>query len=227
MSFVLKSCIAWRGTKIASPSIAPSSRTTWEIDYETERMANMAAVVVNLNANGVEQPLPEEEEETYEMAYNRACFLLATGRPEEAEQLLLKAEKMCVDYLREDQDEDNEDDIEQETGIIKVQRGYAVQIQRGGEREREAQTIYNAVLKTKPSDIGLVAVASNNLLTINKDQNIFDSKKRIKAATVDGLESKLTSKHQSVISRNNALLAMYTNQVKFMILSCGTGKGDV
>ena len=51
------------------------------------------------------------------------------------------------------------------------------------------------------------------MLCLNKDQNIFDSKKRIKAATVEGLEHKLTSKHQAAIARNNALLAMYTNQV--------------
>merc|ERR1712020_69246 len=79
--------------------------------------------------------------------------------------------------------------------------------------DREAQAIYNSVLKSKPSDIGLIAVASNNMLCLNKDQNIFDSKKRIKAATVEGLEHKLTSKHQAAIERNNALLAMYTNQV--------------
>ena len=51
------------------------------------------------------------------------------------------------------------------------------------------------------------------MLCLNKDQNIFDSKKRIKAATVEGLEHKLTSAHQAAIARNNALLAMYTNQV--------------
>jgi signal recognition particle subunit SRP72 len=69
------------------------------------------------------------------------------------------------------------------------------------------------VLKTKPSDIGLLAVASNNLMTLNRDQNIFDSKKRIKSATAEGLEHKLTSAHRRTIARNNALLAMYTNQV--------------
>ena len=63
------------------------------------------------------------------------------------------------------------------------------------------------------ADIGLVAVASNNLVTLNKDQNIFDSKKKIKAATADGMEHKLTSVHRAAIARNNALLAMYTNQV--------------
>lgn len=69
------------------------------------------------------------------------------------------------------------------------------------------------MLRNKPSDIGLVAVASNNLLAINGDQNIFDSKKRVKAATVEGLELKLTNKQRSAIARNNALLAMYTAQV--------------
>ena len=68
-------------------------------------------------------------------------------------------------------------------------------------------------MKSKPADIGLVAVASNNLVTLNKDQNIFDSKKKIKAATADGMEHKLTSVHRAAIARNNALLAMYTNQV--------------
>ena len=71
------------------------------------------------------------------------------------------------------------------------------------------------VLKSKPSDIGLVAVASNNLLCLNRDQNIFDSKKRLKAATVEGLELKLTSSQRRQIARNSALLAMFTAQVSF------------
>ena len=54
-----------------------------------------------------------------------------------------------------------------------------------------AQTIYNQVLRNKPSDIGLPAVASNNLIAVNKDKNIFDSEKRIKAATVEVLETML------------------------------------
>ena len=70
------------------------------------------------------------------------------------------------------------------------------------------------VLKSKPSDIGLVAVASNNLLCLNRDQNIFDSKKRLKAATVEGLELKLTSSQRRQIARNSALLAMFTAQVR-------------
>ena len=40
-------------------------------------------------------------------------------------------------------------------------------LQRQG-KEKEAQNLYNSVLKQRPEDIGLVAVASNNLLTINR-----------------------------------------------------------
>ena len=91
-----------------------------------------------------------------------------------------------------------------------MQLGYVMQRQG---RDKEAQVVYNQVLRSKPSDIGLTAVASNNLIAVNKDQNIFDSKKRIKAATVDGLDQKLTSSQRSAIARNNALLAMFTAQV--------------
>jgi signal recognition particle subunit SRP72 len=49
--------------------------------------------------------------------------------------------------------------------VFQVQLGYVLQ-QLG--KEKEAQSIYNAVLRAKPADIGLVAVASNNLITINR-----------------------------------------------------------
>ena len=138
----------------------------------------------------------------------QACHLLAQAKWSQAEKKLAKALKMAQDFLEEE--DETAEDIEKETGIIQVQIAFAKQMQGN---EREAQAMYNQVLKTKPTDIGLVAVASNNLLTLNKDQNIFDSKKRIKAATADGLEHKLTTGHRRAIARNNALLAMYTNQV--------------
>jgi len=79
-------------------------------------------------------------------------------------------------------------------------------------REKEAQSIYTAALKQKPDDIGLVAIASNNMVVINKDQNVFDSKKKMKNATLEGLEHKLTSRQRKNIALNHSLLALYTNQ---------------
>ena len=104
----------------------------------------------------------------------------------------MKAEKVARKFLEED--EAGEDEIEEETGIIKVQLGYVMQRQG---RDKVAQVVYNQVLRSKPSDIGLTAVASNNLIAVNKDQNIFDSKKWIKAATVEGLETKLNSSQRT------------------------------
>ena len=48
---------------------------------------------------------------------------------------------------------------------VQVQLAYVLQMQG---KEKEAQAIYNNVLKNKPADIGLIAVASNNLLTLNR-----------------------------------------------------------
>ena len=50
-------------------------------------------------------------------------------------------------------------------------------------------------------------------MIVGRDQNIFDSKKRLKAATAEGLELKLTSAQRNIIARNQALLAMFTAQV--------------
>jgi signal recognition particle subunit SRP72 len=55
-------------------------------------------------------------------------------------------------------------------------------------------------------------VASNNLLCLNKDQNVFDSKKRIKVATASEMEQKLNSIQRRVIGYNEILFAIVTNQ---------------
>ena len=58
-----------------------------------------------------------------------------------------------------------------------------------------------------------MAVVSNNLVCINKDQNVFDTKKRIKASSVDGLQYKLFQAQRSSILVNQALFYLNNNQV--------------
>lgn len=101
----------------------------------------------------------------------------------------------------------------------------------------------------RPSDVGLLAVTANNIITVNKvnnavyevvlhklsnirrnrtvqeinpcfffssnlqDQNVFDSKKKVKLTNAEGVEHKLAKKQLQAIELNKALLAMYTNQV--------------
>ena len=152
--------------------------------------------------------------DTYELAYNQACKLISQGQHVKAEKLLQKSLKMCEDFykeeMEEDEDEDDEDMLDRETASIKAQLAYCLQMQG---RDKEALTLYNNVLRARPDDLALTAVIANNIIGINKDQNIFDSKKRIKTATADGVEHKLTFSARKTIARNHAVLAMTTNQV--------------
>ncbi|XP_054060028.1 signal recognition particle subunit SRP72 isoform X2 [Rissa tridactyla] len=49
-------------------------------------------------------------------------------------------------------------------------------------------------------------------LSEDSDQNVFDSKKKVKLTNAEGVEHKLSKKQLQAIEFNKALLAMYTNQ---------------
>lgn len=79
-------------------------------------------------------------------------------------------------------------------------------------RIKEAHQLYTSNLKAKLDDIALMAVASNNVVCINKDQNLFDSKKKMKVALNEALLYKLPSKQRKYIALNNAVFNYYINQ---------------
>uniref|UniRef100_A0A8D8W6P3 Signal recognition particle subunit SRP72 n=1 Tax=Cacopsylla melanoneura TaxID=428564 RepID=A0A8D8W6P3_9HEMI len=173
-------------------------------EYEDERETNLAAVIANLAATQSKVDVPDLRESTYELVYNAACSLIGKGQYIEAEKKLRLAEKLWKEAL-----EDDEDEILDEIHILKVQQAYCMQMQG---REKDSQNIYTSILKEKPTDVGLVAVANNNMAVINRDQNLFDSKKRMKNTLLDELDHKLNSRQKKIILMNNCLLALYTNQ---------------
>uniref|UniRef100_A0A452J2N6 Signal recognition particle subunit SRP72 n=1 Tax=Gopherus agassizii TaxID=38772 RepID=A0A452J2N6_9SAUR len=178
-------------------------------DYEEERKTNLSAVVAAQST--WEKVEPEDlglQEATYELCYNAACALIGQGRLNEAMENLQKAEDLCRQSLSEDSDV-TEEDIEAELAIIHGQMAYIMQLQG---RTEDALQLYNQIIKLKPTDVGLIAVIANNIITINKDQNVFDSKKKVKLTNADGVEHKLSKKQLQAIEFNKALLAMYTNQ---------------
>ncbi|XP_072292448.1 signal recognition particle subunit SRP72 [Eucyclogobius newberryi] len=178
-------------------------------EYEEERKTNLSAVVAAMSQwekGSVEDlGLPET---TYELCYNAACSLIGQGLLPEAFHKLQEAEELCRISLAEDSDV-TEEDIESELAVIHSQMAYVMQLQG---RTDEALQLYNQVIKLKPSDVGLLAVTANNIITINKDQNVFDSKKKVKLTNAEGVEYKLAKKQLQAIEFNKALLAMYTNQ---------------
>ncbi|NWZ01109.1 SRP72 protein, partial [Loxia curvirostra] len=178
-------------------------------EYEEERKTNLSAVVAAQST--WEKVVPEDlglREATYELCYNSACALIGQGKLNEAMKKLQKAEELCRQSLSEDSDV-TEEDIEAELAIIHGQMAYIMQLQG---RSEDALQLYNQIIKLKPTDVGLLAVIANNIITINKDQNVFDSKKKVKLTNAEGVEHKLSKKQLQAIEFNKALLAMYTNQ---------------
>ncbi|NXP46691.1 SRP72 protein, partial [Heliornis fulica] len=178
-------------------------------EYEEERKTNLSAVVAAQST--WEKVMPEDlglREATYELCYNSACALVGQGKLNEAMKKLQKAEELCRQSLSEDSDV-TEEDIEAELAIIHGQMAYIMQLQG---RTEDALQLYNQIIKLKPTDVGLLAVIANNIITINKDQNVFDSKKKVKLTNAEGVEHKLSKKQLQAIEFNKALLAMYTNQ---------------
>uniref|UniRef100_V9KL65 Signal recognition particle subunit SRP72 n=1 Tax=Callorhinchus milii TaxID=7868 RepID=V9KL65_CALMI len=180
-------------------------------DYEEERKTNLSAVVAALstweNSSAEDLGLPET---SYELCYNAACTLIGEGKLAKAMKKLQEAEELCRQSFSEDTDMTDED-IDAELAIIHAQMAYVMQLQG---RTDEALQLYNQVIKLKPSDVGLLAVTANNIITLNKDQNVFDSKKKVKLTNTEGVEHKLTKKQLQTVEINKALLAMHTNQAE-------------
>ncbi|XP_078532638.1 signal recognition particle subunit SRP72 isoform X2 [Lissotriton helveticus] len=178
-------------------------------DYEEERKTNLSAVVAAMST--WDKVTPDDlglQDLTYELCYNAACTMIGQGRLDDAMKKLQQAEELCRQSLSEDADV-TEEDIAAELAIIHGQMAYIMQLQG---RTEDALQLYNQIIKLKPTDVGLLAVIANNIITINKDQNVFDSKKKVKLTNADGVEHKLSKKQLQAIEFNKALLAMYTNQ---------------
>ena len=175
-------------------------------DCEDERETNLSAVMASISlTGGVIEGKPEIGEQSYELCYNKSCIHIGQGQYQQAKDMLSKSEELCVKLMREE--EQTEEEIEVELGIIHAQIGYVNQLLG---KEQIALQLYNQVLKSKPDDPALIAVVSNNVVTINKDQNVFDSKKKIRAALSE--DAKLSSLQKKTIATNNCLFLMLTGQ---------------
>uniref|UniRef100_A0AAG5CXK1 Signal recognition particle subunit SRP72 n=1 Tax=Anopheles atroparvus TaxID=41427 RepID=A0AAG5CXK1_ANOAO len=189
-------------------------------DYDDERRTNMSAVAANrcivagVNGDQTQQLAASLPEDTYELAYNAGCALAGRQQYGEAERKLRASEKMCREALEEDGA--SEEDVIDEITIIKVQLAYCLQMQG---RVKEASALYADALRHKTNDVALTAVVSNNLVVINRDQNVFDSRKKMKVATSEQAEQKLTSRQRKTIAFNNCLLAYFASPAECGLLA--------
>jgi signal recognition particle subunit SRP72 len=182
-------------------------------EYEDERRTNLSAAIASVRMwDKKEVSGTDVAANTYEQCYNDACSLLGEESYEEALHELERAKEMCSAAFGEDEEE-----MASEIATIQVQLAYV--LQKIG-RVDEALKIYNSVTKQKSADAAVVAIASNNIVTLNKDQNVFDSKKKIKFAMADNIKQKLTLKQRRSIAVNHCLLLLYTNQIDQCVAVC-------
>jgi len=183
-------------------------------DFEEERATNLTAALAALKlTRRPEDSQPENEptllENTFEQCYNNACVELGNCNYENAIKKLNKAGNICKQTM--ENDEATEEEIASELNMIHAQIAYAYQKMGNN---KQALDIYNQIIKQKPTDTSLLAIVNNNIVSINQDQNIFDSKKKMKIAVTDLDQTKLAKFQRRVILMNNLLLLLNTNQNK-------------
>lgn len=74
--------------------------------------------------------------------------------------------------------------------------------------------MYTSLMRRKPTDPSLIAVVSNNVICLNGEQNLFDSKKRARYLSADGVLSKLNRNQRRCMWFNEYMLNFYSGNVR-------------
>lgn len=176
--------------------------------FDDERQANLSASFSQLAyTEDVSHLKYSPALSTYEQLYNDSCRLCALGQFENAQKCLKKAEKLCREMLAEDDLGDEE--IEDEVCCIKIMQAYCHQVL--GKND-EAMKIYADVSKQKPSDVTLSAVIANNVVSVKKETNLFDARKKMKSCQSASLVAKLSALQRKIVCYNTLLVNLHSNQ---------------
>ncbi|OQS03201.1 signal recognition particle [Thraustotheca clavata] len=177
--------------------LAQAAPTDDTIELKTNLIAAYAAAGrgAELSSRGL------ETEGSYEIAFNKSFVTLQSDDIEAAQTHLNEADRLCRETFSTEGYSPAE--IEQEALVVQLQHGY---IQQLAGQEEEALETYLNVVQTKPKDVGLSAIAANNIATIQKQQDLFDSIKRLKAISQETLKDKCTPVQHETILANLALL---------------------
>eukprot|EP00188_Purpureofilum_apyrenoidigerum_P003577 Plantae.Rhodophyta-Purpureofilum_apyrenoidigerum.ctg37863.p1 GENE.Plantae.Rhodophyta-Purpureofilum_apyrenoidigerum.ctg37863~~Plantae.Rhodophyta-Purpureofilum_apyrenoidigerum.ctg37863.p1 ORF type:complete len:706 (-),score=172.85 Plantae.Rhodophyta-Purpureofilum_apyrenoidigerum.ctg37863:303-2315(-) len=174
-----------------------------------EENVKKAEIVTNLCFSLVSGNNPDEtialENQTpdavsSEMLFNVACAWIAKGDFTKANVVLKRAHEKAVEIF--EAEGIAEVDMKDELAGLVTQMAF-VRSCLGDESGAEAQ--YTDVLKGEVSDIGVAAVASNNLTAVRweaPNRKNLNLSKRMKATTVAGIEHKLTDVQRKILGIN-------------------------
>jgi len=177
---------------------------------------------------------------TYELSFNTACAKIAQGDYTQALKLLEEAKSICREALRDYDEEEIQQEmailvvqtayVYQLLGRVEQARDLYQSVLKikyvclcylsasvvssccrflcfRATKHLFFESIHRALEVTVP------AVAANNLVVLQKEDDLFDSHKKIKTATTKALGVKFFASQKRVIAMNELLLNLYQNKV--------------
>ncbi|OQS00713.1 signal recognition particle [Achlya hypogyna] len=189
-------CIALYETLLAQ---APAGVDTFELKTNLVAAYTAAGRASELAAR------PLSTDDSYELAFNKSFIALQSGDLAGASALVDDADRLCRSTLAAEGYSPAE--IEQEALVVAAQKGYVLQLTgRDDDAHAAYQRVAQAKLMPTPADASLAAVVNNNIATLHKHQELFDSIKRLKAIAADTLRGKCAPAQHEAILANLALL---------------------
>lgn len=173
-------------------------------DTSSEVLVNLMASLTRSNQADSARELVAKHKSaldtSYDLVYNSACALLEGGDLNGAENQLKQAEKQC----RKAFEGAEGDDLNAELAPILTQLAYVRQ--RRGE-DVEASQLYDKVLAMGISDLGVIAVCNNNLVSIRKSENAT-SISRLAALSKTQTQDKLSASQKKIVLYNRCILLL-------------------
>eukprot|EP00037_Helgoeca_nana_P013224 m.121668 g.121668 ORF g.121668 m.121668 type:complete len:668 (-) comp21908_c0_seq1:87-2090(-) len=142
--------------------------------------------------------------EGFEQLYNTSCLLLARGRYADALTAIDAALIDCRDVVTSEVGVTDEE-VEAELLLLRVQRG-AVLHSLGNDVEASKE-LHQALKHNVEPTLGAIAAA--NLIAVNKNHNVFDSRKKLPLVAAPEARAKMTAAQRLLVSKNHVLLLMF------------------
>lgn len=215
-------------------------------DFNDERQTNLVAVQAqiqfqreqkrqqqqqqcgDMSASG-EKPIPlytpPANCSSYELLYNCACQLVATNQLAAAASLLKRTAALCRQQLQEEGADPAT--VHQEVAVIDTQLAYCKQCL--GE-ETEAASLYHETLRHRPSDSAVAATIANNIVALNRQRSVFDSRKRMRVLASTDTVARLSGWQKRQLTINQCVFNCLTRQTeqmeKHLTELCDSAEGD-
>ena len=177
-------------------------------DTSSEVLVNLMASLTRSNQADSANELVAQHKSamaaSHDMVYNSACALIEGGDLDNAEKQLKQAEIQC----RKSLSGSDAEDLNAELAPILTQLAYVRQ--RRGE-DVEASQLYDKVLAMNISDLAILAVCNNNLVSIRKSENAT-SLSRLTALSKTQTQDKLSASQKRIILYNRCILLLQASK---------------